>query len=103
MISQLCLSGKTLGLFVGPLQPVSHLVHEPHKPLLYSYFAIPPTLAVVAGINPTESNPTLLSLYHLSVNNSMALSKKEEPRDPGSRWQEERIRDISLQTQYVTS
>jgi hypothetical protein len=45
----------------------------------------------------------LLSLYHLSVNNSMALSKKEEPRDPGSRWQEERIRDISLQTQYVTS
>lgn len=103
MISQLCLSGKTLGFFVGPLQPVSHLVHEPHKPLLYSYFAIPPTLAVVAGINPTESNPTLLSLYHLSVNKSMALSKKEEPRDPGSRWQEERIRDISLQTQYVTS
>ncbi len=77
MISQLCLSGKTLGLLVGPLQPVSHLVHEPHKPLLYSYLAIPPTLTVVAGINHTESNPTLLSLSHLSQNKSMALSKRK--------------------------
>jgi hypothetical protein len=103
VISQLCLSGKALGLIVGPLPPVSHLVHEPHKPLRDSYLAIPPTLAVVAGINHTESNPTLLSLYHLSQNKSMALSKKEEPRDPPSRWQEERIRDISFQTQYVMS
>ncbi len=54
-----------LGLLLGTLQSPSPLVHAPHKPLLYSYLAVPPIPVVVAEYMDTQSELFQLCAVYL--------------------------------------
>jgi len=67
-----------LGLSLGTLQSPSPLVHAPHKPLLYSYLAVPPIPAVVAEYMDTVRTFSTLRCYLFESNLSPQHHGEEE-------------------------